>query len=68
MTKHIIIGIKGEGVINIDQLKVDKIVIENQAHRLLLRRAQEDGTNIKESLRRTLTEAINEFIDNNTFV
>lgn len=66
LQKHIIIAINARGALNLDQLKVDKIVIENQAHRLLMRRAQQDGTNINEALRKTLTEAINDYIDTNT--
>jgi hypothetical protein len=66
--KHIIIAINARGALTIDALKVDKIIIENQAHRILLRRAREDGTNIAEALRRTLTEAINDYIDRNTIL
>ena len=66
--KNIIIGISGKGVFSVDGLKVEKIVIDNQAHRLLLRRANEDGITMAESLRKTLNEAINEYIDKNTFV
>ncbi len=65
---HIIIAMNARGALTIDKLKVDKIVIENQAHRLLLRRAQEDGTDIAEALRKTLIEAVNDYIDTNTIV
>lgn len=66
MSKHIAIAIKGAGCLNVDQLKVDKIVLDNQAHRLLLRRAHEDGTTLGEAIEKTLGEAIAAHIAENT--
>jgi hypothetical protein len=60
--KHIIIGIKGEGVINIDLLQIESIRLDNQAHRLLLRRAREDGITLDDAFEKTMIECIREYV------
>jgi hypothetical protein len=66
--KHIAIAIKAAGALTIDQLKVEKIRLDDQAHRLLLRRAHDEGINIAEALEKTLKEAVREYIDTNTIL
>jgi hypothetical protein len=55
------IAIRGAGSISVDQLKLGDIVMDNQAHRLILRRANQEGISESDALEKTIQDALREY-------